>query len=29
LKLLSRGGHLKTEWVIQTYWPEINDFFLS
>ena len=27
LKLLSRGGHLKTEWVVQTHWREINKWF--
>jgi predicted alpha/beta hydrolase family esterase len=27
LKLLSRGGHLKTEFVVQKYWPEIKRFF--
>lgn len=27
LKLLSRGGHLKTEFVVQKYWPEIKKFF--
>jgi pimeloyl-ACP methyl ester carboxylesterase len=28
-KLLSRGGHLKTELVIQKYWPQIKKFFES
>jgi pimeloyl-ACP methyl ester carboxylesterase len=27
LKLLQRGGHLKTEWVVQRYWQEIAAFF--
>src|SRR5579872_6223971 len=27
LKLLSRGGHLRTEWIVQKYWPEIKKFF--
>jgi pimeloyl-ACP methyl ester carboxylesterase len=27
LKLLRRGGHLKTEWVVQRYWKEIERFF--
>lgn len=27
LKLLARGGHLKTENVVQRYWPEIKRFF--
>ena len=27
LKLLSRGGHLKTEFVVAKYWPEIKRFF--
>lgn len=27
LNLLARGGHLKTELVIQKYWPEIRTFF--
>ena len=26
LKLLARGGHLKTEWVVQKYWREIERF---
>ena len=29
LKLLSRGGHLRTESVVQKYWPQINRFFDS
>jgi alpha-beta hydrolase superfamily lysophospholipase len=29
LKLLARGGHLKTEVVVQKYWPEIKAFFDS
>jgi acetyl esterase/lipase len=29
LKLLSRGGHLKTEYVVQKYWPQIKRFFDS
>ena len=27
LKLLARGGHIKTEFVVQKYWPEIKRFF--
>lgn len=27
LKLLARGGHIKTEWVTQKFWPEIKKFF--
>lgn len=27
LKLLARGGHLKTEFVVQKYWPQIEKFF--
>ncbi len=26
LKLLARGGHLRTEFVVQRYWPEIKRF---
>ena len=29
LKLLSRGGHLRTESVVQKYWPQIKRFFDS
>jgi len=29
LKLLARGGHLRTEFVIQKYWPQIKRFFES
>jgi pimeloyl-ACP methyl ester carboxylesterase len=29
LKLLSRGGHLKTEYVVQRYWSTIERFFDS
>jgi predicted alpha/beta hydrolase family esterase len=29
LKLLSRGGHLKTESVVKKYWPQIKRFFDS
>ncbi len=29
LKLLSRGGHLNTEHVVQKYWPQIKKFFES
>ncbi len=29
LKLLSRGGHLKTEYVVQKYWRQIKMFFDS
>jgi pimeloyl-ACP methyl ester carboxylesterase len=29
LKLLSRGGHLKTEIIVQRYWPQIKKFFDS
>lgn len=27
LKLLKRGGHLRTEYVVQRYWPMIHQFF--
>jgi acetyl esterase/lipase len=27
LKLLSRGGHLRTEFIVQKYWPQIERFF--
>ena len=27
LRLLNRGGHLKTENVVRTYWPQIKRFF--
>ena len=27
LKLLKRGGHIGTEWVVQKFWKEINEFF--
>jgi|SRR5215467_14019240 len=27
LKLLARGGHVKTEFVVQKYWPVIRSFF--
>jgi pimeloyl-ACP methyl ester carboxylesterase len=27
LKLLARGGHLRTELVVQRYWPQIKKFF--
>ena len=27
LKLLARGGHLRTEFVIEKYWPQIRKFF--
>jgi len=29
LKLFSRGGHLKTEYVVRQYWPTIKKFFDS
>ena len=29
LRLLARGGHLKTERVVQIYWPQIKHFFES
>jgi len=29
LKLLSRGGHLRTEHVVKKYWPQIERFFNS
>ena len=29
LKLLSRGGHLKTEYVVRKYWPAIKQFLDS
>jgi pimeloyl-ACP methyl ester carboxylesterase len=27
LKSFARGGHLKTEYVVQKYWPQIKTFF--
>lgn len=27
LKLLARGGHLRTEFVVQRYWAQIRNFF--
>jgi pimeloyl-ACP methyl ester carboxylesterase len=27
LKLLSQGGHVRTEFITQKYWPEIKKFF--
>ena len=27
LKLLKRGGHLRTEYVVEKYWPVIREFF--
>jgi predicted alpha/beta-fold hydrolase len=27
LKLFGRGGHLKTEMVVQKYWKQIERFF--
>lgn len=29
LKLLARGGHLRTEFIVQKYWPQIARFFSS
>jgi pimeloyl-ACP methyl ester carboxylesterase len=29
LRLLSRGGHLKTEHIVRSYWPQIKRFFES
>ena len=29
LKLLSRGGHLRTEFVVRRFWPQIKRFFDS
>jgi pimeloyl-ACP methyl ester carboxylesterase len=29
LHLLARGGHLKTEHILRTYWPQIKRFFES
>jgi len=29
LRTLSRGGHVKTEHVVHTYWPQIKRFFES
>jgi len=26
-KLLSRGGHLRTDFIVEKYWPEIKKFF--
>lgn len=27
LKLLRRGGHLSTDLIVRTYWPQIKEFF--
>jgi pimeloyl-ACP methyl ester carboxylesterase len=27
LKLLARGGHLRTEVIVQKYWPQVSRFF--
>jgi hypothetical protein len=27
LKLLARGGHVKTEFIVQKYWPQIEKLF--
>ncbi len=29
LKLLRRGGHLSTDWIVRKYWKEIREFFES
>ena len=29
LRLLARGGHLRTEHIVRTYWPQISRFFQS
>ena len=29
LRVLARGGHLKTEHIVRTYWPQIERFFRS
>lgn len=29
LRLLARGGHVRTESIVQTYWPQIKRFFDS
>jgi pimeloyl-ACP methyl ester carboxylesterase len=29
LKLLRRGGHLSTDWIVRKYWTEIREFFES
>jgi pimeloyl-ACP methyl ester carboxylesterase len=29
LKLLARGGHLRTEFIVERYWPQIKRFFES
>ena len=29
IKMLARGGHLKTEYIVQKYWPQIRQFFES
>ena len=29
IKLFSRGGHIKTEYIVQKYWPKIKEFFES
>ena len=29
LKLLSRGGHLSTQWVTTKFWPQIERFFTA
>jgi len=27
LKLLARGGHVRTEYIVRRYWPQIQKFF--
>jgi esterase/lipase len=29
LRLLARGGHVRTEYIVETYWPQIKRFFDS
>jgi predicted alpha/beta hydrolase family esterase len=29
LKLLRRGGHLSTDWIVRKYWTQIRQFFDS
>jgi predicted alpha/beta hydrolase family esterase len=29
IKMLARGGHLKTEYIVQNYWPQVKQFFES
>ncbi|AOP33384.1 hypothetical protein A0128_05705 [Leptospira tipperaryensis] len=29
LKLLKKGGHLSTDWIVKKYWNEIHRFFIA